>query len=58
MEPDGYLIDAGDMTVLRSVLRRLYGDGTHITPDQRRDLANTMSVVLERAVPVQEDQVR
>ena len=44
-----WLIEDEDFAKLKEINRKLFGDGTHLTPDQRRDLANLMHVVLERA---------
>ena len=49
--PDGYLLDSQDMQVLRRVMQRLYAPTT-LGADEKRDLANTMEVVLHRASPI------
>lgn len=35
---------------LRAINLALFGDGSHLTPDKRRDLANRMQIVLDRAI--------
>jgi hypothetical protein len=44
-----WLIEDEDFAKLKEINRKLFGDGTHLTTDQRRDLANLMQVVQERA---------
>ena len=40
---------------LVEINKRLFGDGTMLTADTRRDLANRMHVILLRAVPLKGD---
>lgn len=47
-EPIYGMLEA-DFEALRDINKRLFGDGSHLTPDQRRDLANRMHVLLLRA---------
>jgi hypothetical protein len=47
-----YILEMQDFQTLRAVSTRLFGDGTALTPDQRRDLANTMHVTLNNAMRV------
>lgn len=42
----GYYIEGRDFDKLKAINTALFGDGTHLTPNQRRDLANLMFVVL------------
>ena len=51
-EPNGYALELSDWRALQEVKRRLYGDGRPLTPDERRDLANTLDAIMHRAVPV------
>ncbi len=51
----GYAFEPDDMEVLRKISKALYGNGSIIHPDQRRDLANLLNKVLGRAIPL-EDQ--
>lgn len=53
----GYLVEPETYAKLRTVLRRLYGDGSHITADQRRDLANYLDVVLREFAPIKEPPI-
>lgn len=49
-EPEeGHVLSPSDFEALRDINKRLFGDGSHLTPDQRRDLANRMHVLLLRA---------
>jgi hypothetical protein len=41
-----YLLDDSQFRILERVKRDLYGNGSTLTPDARRDLANTMYAVL------------
>jgi hypothetical protein len=45
-------IDDEDLEKLRHINKRLYGDGQALTPDERRDLANLMRVVLDQVETV------
>lgn len=38
----GFFIEPEQFDQLRAIGQSLYGDGTHITPDRRRDLANRL----------------
>jgi hypothetical protein len=44
-----YAFEAGDMRLLEEVKTRLYEDKP-LSGDQRRDLANTLDAVLDKAV--------
>uniref|UniRef100_A0A6M3LWH3 Uncharacterized protein n=1 Tax=viral metagenome TaxID=1070528 RepID=A0A6M3LWH3_9ZZZZ len=44
----GYQIDTDEFQKLQYINKQLFGDGTHLTPDNRRDLANMMFSVLKR----------
>lgn len=44
---DTYYTDRETLEKLRGINRALFGDGTHLTPDRRRDLANLMYVLLD-----------
>jgi hypothetical protein len=41
-----YMIDESQMKRLRFIEMALYGTGTPVTPDARRDLANNLNLVL------------
>jgi hypothetical protein len=41
-----YLLDSDQLAVLKRVMHRLYDESKKMTPDYRRDLANTMDAVL------------
>lgn len=43
---DVYVVDSSDMAKLRAVEKKLHGNGTPLTPDERRDLANMLSATL------------
>ena len=45
-----WLMDDDDFAKLQHVNKRLFGDGSILTPDQRRDLANLMHLLLGRAL--------
>lgn len=51
-----YTIEPQDFRNLRRINERLYDDRP-ITPDQRRDLANLMHTLLERAEPLTQADV-
>ena len=55
-EPIGYAFEPADYQALRRIEKALFGDGTKLTADQRRDLANAMHEVLEHAEKIQEAQ--
>lgn len=42
----GYYVEDRDFEELKAINKALFGDGTHLTADRRRDLANMMFVVL------------
>ena len=44
----GYQIDMDEFNDLKYINKELFGDGTHLTPDKWRDLANTMFLVLKQ----------
>lgn len=46
----GYLVEADDFAKLRAINKRLFDDRA-LSSDQRRDLANLMFVILDRAEP-------
>lgn len=48
----GYVFEPSDYEALRNGSKMLFGDGTHFTPDQRRDLANMLHEVIGRAIPI------
>jgi hypothetical protein len=54
-QPIGYLFEPHDFTKLQAICKALFGDGTHMTADQRRDLANLMRITLDHAQPVLEN---
>jgi hypothetical protein len=45
-------IDDEDLERLRQINKRLYGDGRPLAPDERRDLANLMRVILDHVETV------
>jgi len=51
---DYYAIDADDYARLQRINSRLYDDRP-LSPDDRRDLANLMRVILDRATPFNPD---
>ena len=51
----GFLLEPDDYWELVNINKRLFGDGTMLTADTRRDLANRMHVILLRAVPLKGD---
>lgn len=53
-----YVFEAGDMRILEQVKRRLYGDGTPLTSDERRDLANTLDAALRKAGEIEWSALR
>lgn len=48
----GYCIELNDFEKLQGINKALFGDGTILHPDKRRDLANLMFVILEKAIPI------
>lgn len=48
--PLGYVLDPAEWQILESLRLHLYGDGAHLSPDQRRDLANTLDALMRRAI--------
>ena len=48
----GYHVEADDWERLKLINLQLFGDGTHLTPNHRRDLANLLHVIINRATPI------
>ena len=48
MDPIAYYAEPNDLAALEHVTNRLYGDGTPLSADERRDLANAMRVIVDR----------
>lgn len=46
MKPIGYQIEENDFETLQKINRELFGDGSTLKPDKRRDLANLMFNIL------------
>jgi hypothetical protein len=55
--PIAYAVVVEDYAKLLTINQRLFGDGTALTPDERRDLANLMHLVLQAAVGIEEDDL-
>jgi hypothetical protein len=53
-EPLAYLFDQHGWALLKKVKKGLYGDGTHLTPDTRRDLANMLEAAMMQVIPIDE----
>jgi hypothetical protein len=53
-EITGYVFEPEDYRALCTIRDRLFGDGTHMTTDQRRDLANWMHNVIGNAFEVRD----
>jgi hypothetical protein len=49
-EPNAYLVDAETFSALRRVVRRLHADDP-LVGDERRNLANRMRALLQKAQP-------
>ncbi len=49
-----YVFEADNMHKLYNILDGLYGNGTHLTEDERRYLAGSMFVVLNKAIQIKE----
>lgn len=47
-EESAYFVEPEQLVELRAINKALYGDGTQITPDRRRDLANRLDMLLSR----------
>ncbi len=45
-EVPAYFVEPEQLAELRAINKALYGDGTPLTPDRRRDLANALNVLL------------
>lgn len=52
------VFDIEDFAKLQQINKALHGDGTHLTPDQRRDLANLMTTVMGSAIEMNLDEVK
>jgi hypothetical protein len=50
----GYLIEPEEFEKLKRINKDLFGDGSHLDPDKRRDMANLMHLILNDAIPVKE----
>jgi hypothetical protein len=55
--PIGWFLDEHAWRLLLQVKSQLYGDGRHLTPDHRRDLANLLEGVTFNAIPLSEDEI-
>lgn len=54
----GYFIEPEDVNKLHGIKDALYGDGTHLTPDTRRDLANKLDYLLSvRLIPLTDNDI-
>lgn len=42
----GFVVESRQIDMLKSIARKLHGDGSHLTTDGRRDLANQLSLLL------------
>lgn len=42
----GFVVESTQLETLKSVARELHGDGSHLTTNGRRDLANQLSLLL------------
>ena len=51
-KPQAFAFEPEAFEQLRYILKKLYGDGRHFDPDERRDLANLMAVVLDKAIEI------
>lgn len=51
-----YLIENEDFAKLREIERQLYGNGSSMTPDTRRDLANLLNLINGRAEEVTHEE--
>lgn len=56
MKNINYIVEADDFRKLLMLKKALFSDGTHLTPDRRRDLANILDVILNRAIPIIEKE--
>ena len=57
METIGYYVETTDFNRLRQINERLFTDRP-LSPDERRDLANTMRVLLDRAQSLTADDLK
>jgi hypothetical protein len=48
----GYLIELDDFNKLKQINKDLFGDGSTLDPDKRRDMANLMHLVLNDAIAI------
>jgi hypothetical protein len=53
-----FMLDENTMRKLLEVKNGLHGDGSILTPDARRDLANLLSLAVTEIVPVEENANR
>lgn len=53
---DAYYIEEPDFRTLQTLCRRMFGDGSALTTDDRRDIANLFSVILSRVEQMPVDQ--
>jgi hypothetical protein len=49
-EPYAYAFEPVHFRILQEIEKGLHGNGTNLTGDQRRDLANRLSLILSYAV--------
>jgi hypothetical protein len=47
-----YAFEPEQFAKLQQINKELFGDGTSLTPDRRRDLANLMHLILNAAQPL------
>ncbi len=43
-----YFLEEHQFNLLKTVQDKLFGDGSVLTPDERRDLANIMALILNQ----------
>jgi hypothetical protein len=53
----GYFLDPDALVNLNWIKKNLFGDGSSLDPDLRRDMANTLDIILHELMPIREDQI-
>ena len=52
----GYQLDSEVFQRLRYIEKQLYGDGSRLTEDRRRDLANYLNWIISLAQPIHQKE--
>lgn len=49
-----YVLGGAEMRSLESICKVMFGDGSSLDPDKRRDTANLLRVIIDNAIELEE----